>query len=196
MNVVPEDDRKELQYDLENAVESIIEWIRHLIRGVCQDNEKRRIIDNLTSESAFAIFDWGQKILPTKHREAQSEYFGKRGLSVLVASFVLRSQSIDAHRAAENVDSMPSAEHYQTSSYIVALTTANQNDLDTLSGTELIVNKFKNDFPHVTRMFKRSDNAGNFSSHSTAEAEYLICKKVREFLQLFTKFRRMSLFLS
>ena len=77
-NVINNEVRQELEYDLYNSTESIIEWFHHIIRVVCQDNEKARIINNLTTDSAFTVFDWGQKIIPQRCRESQDKYFGKK----------------------------------------------------------------------------------------------------------------------
>ncbi|CAF1042602.1 unnamed protein product, partial [Didymodactylos carnosus] len=70
--------RTEAVYDFENSREHIIEWLRHAMRGVCQDAEKTEIIQNLSNDTAYSTFDWGQKILPQKYREPQKDYFGKR----------------------------------------------------------------------------------------------------------------------
>jgi hypothetical protein len=195
-NVINLEDRQEFYYDFHNATESIIELFRHIIRGVCQDNEKSKIIRGLTPDSTFTVFDWGQKIIPHRYQESQKEYYGKKGLSILVGSFVVRNSQMptmtkpvnDTTAAIVNAATTTTSiidmttntvdTNYVTSTYIVALTVANQNDLDTLSATELIMEKFHKDYPYIKYVFKRSDNAGNFSSHSTAEAEYLICRKV------------------
>ena len=186
-DVIDSENRDELSYDFHNATESIMELFRHKLRGVCQDNEKSNIINNLSMDSTFAIFDWGQKIIPQRYRESQKDYYGKKGLSILVGSFVIRNNQtipttkpINATTTTTTTTTTTSSPDnaYITSTYIVSLTVANQNDIDTLSATQLIIEKFHTDYPHIKYIFKRTDNAGNFSSHSTAEAEYLICKKV------------------
>lgn len=62
--------------------------------------------------------------------------------------------------------------------YILALTDAHQTELDTLSAGEIISKQFTADYPHIKKLHKRTDNASNFSSHSTPEAEKVICEKV------------------
>ena len=69
-NIISKEARLELQYDLYNSTESVIEWLRHFIPGVCQDNEKARIINNLTIDSTFSVFDWSQNIIPQRFRES------------------------------------------------------------------------------------------------------------------------------
>ncbi|CAF5072638.1 unnamed protein product, partial [Rotaria sp. Silwood1] len=57
---------------------------------------------------------------------------------------------------------------------VVALTNAAQTEIDTLSAGELILKQFRADYPHIKKLHKRTDNAGNFSSHGTPEAERVI----------------------
>ncbi|CAF4127945.1 unnamed protein product [Adineta steineri] len=171
-----EDLRTEVSYDFENATEHIIEWFRHNIRAAQQDSEKTRIISEMGNDEAFCTFDWGQKILPQDYRESQKKYFGKKGMSVLIGSFIWKNEAASSNKKRTTTD-IQSESTFSSQSYIVALTTAAQTELDTLSGGELILKQFKSDFPHITKLHKRTDNAGNFSSHATPEAERLICQK-------------------
>ena len=70
---------------------------------------------------------------------------------------------------------MPS---FNTESYILALTNASQTDLDSLSGSEIIIKQFKEDHKHTKQLHKRTDNAGNFSSRATPEVEKMIYDRV------------------
>ena len=127
---------------------------------------------------AFCTFDWGQKILPQEYRESQKKYFGKKGMSILVGSFVWKegSPSVVIDVAANTSNS--SASIFSTASYILAITNASQTEIDTLSAGEIILKQFKDDYSHIEKLHKRTDNASNFSSHATPEAEKLICDRV------------------
>jgi hypothetical protein len=57
--------------------------------------------------------------------------------------------------------------------------TTGRHSLDSLSAAEIITKQFNADHPHVKKLHKRTDNATNFSSHSTPEVEKLICQRVR-----------------
>lgn len=170
--------RNELKFDFDNAAEHIIEWSRHNLRAVQQDKAKTTIVSQMGVDEAFCTFDWGQKILPQEHRESQKKYFGKKGMSVLVGSFVWKDNPLPLSNEAEVSTSTSSVPTFSTQSYILALTNASQTELDTLSASEIILKEFKKDYPHLNKLHKRTDNAGNFSSHSTPEAEKLICDKV------------------
>ena len=168
-----EEIKRETQYDFENAAQHIIEWSRHNIRAVQQNAAKNKIISEMKNDEAFCTFDWGQKILPQEYREKQSTYFGKKGMSVLVGSFVWKSLT-----AETVVPSFTSISSLCTESYILALTNAAQTDLDSLSASEIILRQFKEDHAHIKKLHKRTDNAGNFSSHATPEVEKMICDRV------------------
>lgn len=172
-----QDLRTEAAYDFENAVEHIIEWFRHNIRAAQQDSAKTRILSEMGNDEAFCTFDWGQKILPQEYREPQQKYFGKKGMSVLVGSFIWKNEAPSLNTSRTTIDTQFTST-FSSQSYILALTTAVQTELDTLSGGELILKQFKSDFPHINKLHKRTDNAGNFSSHATPEAERLICETV------------------
>jgi len=165
----------ETKYDFENASQHIIEWSRHNLRAACQNDAKNKIISKMKDDEAFCTFDWGQKILPQEYRESQSTYFGKKGMSVLVGSFVWKKALTNAGATTTTTTTKPA---FHTKSYILALTNAAQTDLDSLSAYEIILKQFQNDNPDVKKLHKRTDNAGNFSSHSTPEVEKLICDRV------------------
>ncbi|CAF4327169.1 unnamed protein product, partial [Rotaria magnacalcarata] len=167
----------ELKYDFENASQHIIEWSRHNIRAAQQDFGKTKIISEMGTDEAFCTFDWGQKILPQEYRESQKKYFGKKSTSVLIDSFVWKTGSIlpGINMVATIATSSCI---FSTESYILALTNAPQTEIDTLSAGEIIVKQFQADYPHIKKLHKRTDNAGNFSSHGTPEVEKVICDRL------------------
>ena len=179
-NITDNDTRREASFDFENASEHIVEWSRHNLRAARQDGEKKSIISQMGDDVAFCTFDWGQKILPQEHREHQSKYYGKKGMSVLVGSFLWKDSTATLTNTAATTASLSPT--YSTASYIVAITDAAQTELDSLSAGEIITKQFKTDYPHIKKLHKRTDNAGNFSSHATPEVEKVICERVSCFL--------------
>ena len=168
----------EANYDFRNASEHIIEWSRHNIRAAQQDSEKTKIISQMEIDEAFCTFDWGQKILPQEYRESQKKYFGKKGMSVFVGSFVWKEGSPSAVIDIAETTNNSSVPVFSTASYILALTNASQTEIDTLSAGEIVLKQFKDDYWHIKRLHKRTDNASNYSSHATPEAEKVICERV------------------
>ena len=183
--IVDKDIEREARFDFENASEHIIEWSRRNLCAARQDAEKKSIISQMDEDEAFYTFDWDQKILPQKHREAQTTYFGKKGMSVLVGSFVWKDQ-VPWFASTSTTTTSISPPTYSTESYIVAITDAAQTELATLSAGEIITKQFKIDRPHVKKLHKRTDNASNFLSHSTPEVEKVICERVSTFLNYLT----------
>ena len=52
---------------------------RTFLRSVHQDAAKTIAVDALSETEALLIMDWAMTFLPTSHREAQRDWFGKKG---------------------------------------------------------------------------------------------------------------------
>ena len=99
VKIANEEFKRETTYDFENASQHIIEWSRQNLRANRQSDAKNIVLSQMGDEEAFCTFDWGQKILPQEFRESQSAYFGKKGMSVLVGSFVWKKSSASGANA-------------------------------------------------------------------------------------------------
>lgn len=80
-------------YDAEKAKERIMEWKSHIVRTINQEKSKVNVLDNLDKQQALIIMDWAMKWLPKKYREAQTDWFGKKGLSWHVSACITRAKS-------------------------------------------------------------------------------------------------------
>ena len=69
----------------------IFQWKSHIIRTENQDRAKQNVPSSLQSNSALIIMDWAMKFLQIKHREKQSEWFGKRGINWHVTCVVTKN---------------------------------------------------------------------------------------------------------
>jgi hypothetical protein len=78
---ISNDIRDRLIYRLDHNIQLIVEWKKHLLRTVHQDNARKNILDILDESGIYLVADWAMKWLPTWYREPQREFFGKRGLS-------------------------------------------------------------------------------------------------------------------
>lgn len=85
--------REELSYDYGLSWNSIFEYMGHKIRAVQQEQQKQNYIEAMDQSTALLTIDWSQKILPQQYREGQSSYFGKKGMSLLVGSFLFKMPS-------------------------------------------------------------------------------------------------------
>lgn len=68
-----------LLFEFKKSKEDILSYIGHLVRGYQQNLSKTKVFSNLKENQAIWIRHWAQKILPLEFREAQKNYFGKRG---------------------------------------------------------------------------------------------------------------------
>lgn len=64
-------------------------YISHLIRAGHEENAKARVLLNMKDGvEGLAVGDFKMKVLPTKHREAQVDFFGKAAQDDLVWNYV------------------------------------------------------------------------------------------------------------
>ncbi|CAF1632665.1 unnamed protein product, partial [Didymodactylos carnosus] len=78
---IPDTQRSRFIYRIEHNYDLIKQWKAHLLRSVHQDDARYDVLENLNAKSVLLYMDWAMKFLPMKYREAQREFFGKRGLS-------------------------------------------------------------------------------------------------------------------
>ena len=52
---------------------------KHIVRAVHQDRAKADLMERLSTEEVLLIFDYAMKFLPQKFREAQTDFFAKKG---------------------------------------------------------------------------------------------------------------------
>ena len=81
--------KEELLYEAKVAISYILEWMRHIIRGVHTQETKVNVLSNLDEESAWVVGDWMTKIPPHQYREKMEDWFGKRGISGHVHCFLM-----------------------------------------------------------------------------------------------------------
>lgn len=60
----------------------------------------------------------------------------------------------------------------------MCLTRCDQTEQATLSGGYLILEKFRVDFPHITSLIKRSDNASILAGQTTPEGDWSLAKRI------------------
>ena len=83
-----EEQREGHLYDFQQAQSCIYQWKTHILRSVNQEEAKQEVIHTLDKTSILVVMDWAMKYVQHKHREKQSDWFGKRGLSWHISSVV------------------------------------------------------------------------------------------------------------
>ena len=135
------------------SIETIISWMAHLLRGVKQNEFKQHAISMINESTGLWLTDWVQKIIPVSFREGQKDYFGKKGMSLSID--VLFTKSSDGN--------------LKKSVYHTIIYRCDQDILDTLCVSQHVLNQIKRDFPNLTSLYRRSDNAGCYAGNSVAE---------------------------
>ncbi|EGT56425.1 hypothetical protein CAEBREN_21839 [Caenorhabditis brenneri] len=63
----------------------ILEMKKHILRSAFTDQERQNIVNSLSENEGLLTLDFAQKYLPTWHREKQTDYYGKKGISYHIA---------------------------------------------------------------------------------------------------------------
>ena len=161
--IIDKDIQREVKFGYENASQYIVEWSGHNLHATRQHAEEKPIISQMDQDEAFCMFDWGQKLLPQEYREAQSAYFGKRGMLVLAGSFVWKNSMPPLVTIMTTITTF-SPTTFSTESYILAFTNAVQTGLDSLSAGEIIF------------IYKNCTSAQTMQK-SSRRIEWLRCRK-------------------
>jgi hypothetical protein len=159
-----EGDKNELLYDCMQATDHINEWQRHIVRGFQQNLAKQDIANNLEEDSAIWLCDWGIKILPMKYREKMEDWFGKRGISFHIDCFF--------------VPSATSVGEFRKATYFTTLDQCTQDMYAVSCISENVLRAVKKDFPNVTKIYDRSDNAGCYSGSALYYVKSNIASKL------------------
>lgn len=87
-----EDDVDNWKAELNTFLRNLIDYRAHLVHKHSEAEFDSAFYSELDFDEAVVICDWKMKILASKHREAQSEWFSKRGMSLLGFEIHLRSK--------------------------------------------------------------------------------------------------------
>jgi hypothetical protein len=85
-------EKDQIKYQFEQSKNKVDAWKAHILRSINQDQSRLDILRNLGPDSALLVLDWAMKFLPRKFREAQSDWFGKRGISWHITVAMRRSE--------------------------------------------------------------------------------------------------------
>lgn len=150
--------------DTEEALKNIARYQSHLVKAFIQKDAWMKRFEELDEANIFVTSDWSQKMNPKQHREKQSEYFGKRGISMHITVVEklksekdergnIKKYNIETDTYASIIDK----DSIQDSQAVVAIILANLAD-------------YKKLHPEVKRAFLRSDCAGCYKSSKCLEA--------------------------
>ena len=146
---LPEDDLEDFLYTFRQSEEAITWWKAHQLRSVRQDRARTECLNLLDETSVLITQDWAMKFLPTKYRESQSDWFGKRGISWHISV------------VARKVDSK-----LQSQAFVHIIESCLQDTSAVVRILEHTLRTLKHEHPEITSAFLRQDNAGCY--HNSA----------------------------
>ena len=163
------DDDEELKLEVQSMKrmaeitrQELCHYSSHLVRGWWQENELRKIREGLVDarNRVMIVIDHKQKVLPKRQNEKQSDYYAKRGMSLL-GGMVLRAVDEDESTVicASFID-------------VVMNNTWSQTNTDVKPGVEAILEEVHKQLPDVNEAVIVSDQAGAFSSPTHAPFIY------------------------
>ena len=142
---VTEEERGRLKFEYNESVRNIQAWKAHLLRSSNQDEAKQNVLQKLDENWCLVIMDWAMKFLPVQYREQMSDFLGKRGRSWHISAVIPRA----------TVESK-----YEVVCFVHIFNNCSQNSFAVLSIIENLLPKVKQEYPVVTTVYLRSDNAG------------------------------------
>ena len=128
-----------------------MEWKKHQLRSVQQEEARTYVLEQLDFQSIYVHMDWSMKFLPIKYRERMIDWFGKRGLSWHITYIVRR------HRASSDLSSNPTYEHR---SFVHVFNNCPQNARAIVAILADVFKRLKMEYPEIKKAYVRSDNAG------------------------------------
>ncbi|XP_061171627.1 uncharacterized protein LOC133181099 [Saccostrea echinata] len=140
----PSEEQEVLLQDLEMSVTQVEDWRSHIIRTVNQDDGRVDILHDLKNNEVLVILDWAMKYLPQMYREKMKDFFGQKGVHwhVCVAVFKEQNGSL-VHKTFTHI-----------------MDYVKQDFFAVLSLLEHTLVTIKEQLPHITEAYLRSDNAG------------------------------------
>jgi len=142
-----DDNRDEILFLVGKATQAISEWKAHQLRSVHQDLCRLDILQSLNSSSVLIVQDFAMKFMPSRYREAQSDFFGKRGISWHVSV---------CHRKVD--------QRLEAQTFIHILETGLQDSETVVLIMEHVLRSLKEQHPEITSAYFRQDNAGCYHS--------------------------------
>ncbi|VDI18965.1 Hypothetical predicted protein [Mytilus galloprovincialis] len=140
---IPDQIVEELTYELDNSEKSLVDWKKHILRTIHQDQARTNVLKNLRADQGLVILDWAMKFLPYQFRETQSDFFGKKGISWHISCLVTQSEN----------------EEFDLQCYVHILENGSQGWFSVANIILHLLTNIKSTRPTLKEVFLKSDNA-------------------------------------
>ena len=154
------DDKDEARFLVQKSREAILAWKCHQLRSINQDRARLEVLTSLDSTRVLIVQDFAMKFMPTQYREAQSEFFGKRGISWHVSV---------CHRKVNN--------KLESQTFIHVLEAGLQDSVTVVLIMDHVLRSLKKQHSEISRAFFRQDNAGCYHSAQTVLAVNMLSQR-------------------
>ena len=156
-----QDEFDELTFLVGKAIEAVNSWKAHQLRVVHQDQARLDVIDKLCKSKVLITQDFAMKFLPMQFREAQNDFFGKRGLSWHITVVLRRS----------------AAGQLKSQSFIHILEKSLQDSRAVVPIMAHVLTCLKKQHPEIAEAYYRQDNAECYHSALTVLASKVISER-------------------
>ena len=136
-------------HEFKQAKDDVKSWKAHQLRSVHQAEAKHAVLDKLDSQSVLIVQDWAMKYLPRKFREAQSDWFAKRGLPWHITVAIRRAEDTG---------------HFESQTIVHVFQSCSQDSATVASIMRDSLHSLKKDIPELERAYFKQDNAGCYHS--------------------------------
>ena len=147
-----EECKADLLHALKQAKENIMSWKAHQLRSVHQTEAKHSVLEKLDSRSVLLVQDWAMKHMPRRYREAQSDWFAKRGLPWHITVAITKSE-----------DTL----HFESQTIVHVFQSCPQDSATVASIMRDCLVSLKKEIPELERAYFKQDNAGCYHSGSS-----------------------------
>ena len=155
-----EDDKDEAVFLVQKASEAITAWKAHQLRSINEDRARLEVLESLDPTRVLIVQDFAMKFLPAQYREAQSEFFGKRGISWHV--------SVCLRNAGGKLESQ---------TFIHVLQSGLQDSTAVVLIMDHVLRSLKKQHPEIVSSVFRQDNAGCYHSAETILSVNILSKR-------------------
>ena len=140
------EDQADMLHTIKQARDDIVSWKAHQLRAVHQAEAKHSVLAKLDSRSVLLVQDWAMKYMPRKYREAQSDWFAKRGLPWHISVAIRRSED---------------SEHFESQTLVQSCA---QESVSVASIMPGCLTTLKKEIPDLEMAYYKQDNAGCYHS--------------------------------
>ena len=153
------EEQADMLHTIKQARADIISWKAHQLRSVHQAEAKHSVLAKLDSRSVLLVQHWAMKYMPRKYREAQSDWFAKRGLPWHITVAIRRSED---------------SEHFESQTLVHVFQSCAQDSVTVASIMLDCLTTLKKEIPDLVKAYYKQDNAGCYHSGNSIISAKLV----------------------